>query len=512
MSDGAAAKSEQTPLGPPGHPARRSMGQNFLHLGMGQVGTTALGIFLTALLGRWLSEADYGDYNVFLSNWMLAFVVVDWGQQQYLMREVARRPERASDLLGGALAIRLGGGAVAAGVVAAVTYFSLGYSGRTCLLGVLALVTMIPYFLAQGYGVAFKGRERMEYDALLQVLNKLLTLACTAVALMIGWALLGAILAQVVAGAGALVVAVVLARKARMPVHRPSWATLRELLVGGTPIVVMYLANDAQRAIDFNVLKALVPSEVVGWFGAAKNILGTLIAPALIMGGATFPRLSRVANDRDQFRKELGAAVRPVLVMAGYVALGTFVCGRLAVDVIYGTTRYDPAGTILQVSAPSFFLFFVDVLLGAAIVASGRSISMAVAKVVNVAASTALDLWLIPLFQARYGNGGLGATIAYGVSELIMFVSILAVLPRGSVGRGFALDFVRALVTAGGAVAVVLPIPALFGAVMGFGSAGATLLALALSTAVFAALAWATRLVTRADLRLVAELVRRRKG
>jgi O-antigen/teichoic acid export membrane protein len=485
------------------------MARNFGHLLWGQVGTTALGIFLTAMLGRWLSAADYGDYSVFLSNWMLAFVVVDWGQQQFLMREVARQHDRAQELLGGALTIRVVGGLFATVAVGGVTWFL--YTPRTCLLGVLALLTMIPFFLAQGYGVAFKGWERMENDALLQVLNKAGTLAVTVGALLLGWALPGAIAAQVVAGLLTLVVAVELGRRTGLTPRRPTARLIRELLVGGTPIVAMYLASDAQRTIDINVVKGLVPADVVGWFGAAKNLLGTLIAPAIVMGGASFPRLSRAATDRAQFRDELAAAMRPVLLMAGYAAVGTYLCADLAVDVFYGGGRYDPAGVILQVSAPSFFLFFVDVLLGAAIVAAGRSAAMAVAKVVNVATSTALDLWLIPVFQARYGNGGIGAAIAYGASEIIMFAAALLIIPRGSMGRAFVLDLGRALVASGGAVASVYLLWPRWAATPATQSSWAvTLPALAIGTVVFAGLAWALRLVKRSDLQMLSALIRRK--
>jgi O-antigen/teichoic acid export membrane protein len=493
----AAVSTRAAPESAP-EPPRHSMARNAANLLWGQVGTTALGIFLTAMLGRWLTPAEYGLYFVYLSMWTFAFVVVEWGQSQYLMREVARRPDRASALLGGALAIRLAG-AVAAAAVTAGAAALLGYDRRSCLLAPLALVTMIPFFLAQAYGVTFRGRERMECDAAIQVVNKGLTLGFTVLALLVGLGLLGALLAQVAAGAGALILAVVLARRVGIPARTPDRGVARELLLGGTPIVMMYLAHSAQAYIDAVVLSKLVPNDVVGWFGAAKNVLGTLIAPALILGSAAFPRLSRAAQDRAQFRRELGGAMRPVLLLAAYAAVGTYVFADLAIAVIYGAGRFDPAVPILQVSAPSFFLFFVDVLLGSAIVASDRAVSMAVAKVFNVLASTVLDFLLIPYFQHRYGNGGLGAAIAYGGSEVIMFVAALWIIPRGSLGLAFAGDFLRAVAVAGGALAVVALLPPLW-----------PVWGLLIATAVFAVLAVVLRLVTRADLQLMLDLVKRK--
>lgn len=510
MSEAAAANMESE-APPPSGPVPRSMARNFGHLLWGQVGTTALGIFLTSILGRWLTVVDYGLYYLFLSNWMLAFVVVDWGHQQYMMREVARQHARVHELLGSALAIRLVGGLVAGVVVAGITW--IVSTPRAAMLGALALLTMIPFFLSQGYSAAFRAWERMENDALLTVLNKGATLLFTAGALLLGWALPGALLAQLAAGLVTLVVTLELGRRVQITPHRPSLRVVRELLVGGTPIVAMYLASDLQRTIDVNVVKALTPGDVMGWFSAAKNLLGTLIAPAIVMAGATFPRLSRAANDRPKFRDELAKGMRPILLMAGYAALGTFLCADLAIDLFYGRGRYDSAGEILRVSAPSFFLFFVDVLLGAAIVAAGRSVALAVAKVVNVVASTTLDFWLIPWFQVHHGNGGVGAAIAYGVSELIMLAATLLIIPRGSVSRTFVLDLLRALAATGGAVGAVLLLWPRWAASLGERStAAATLPALAIATVTFAVLIWVLRLVRRSDVEKVAAMLRRRRA
>jgi O-antigen/teichoic acid export membrane protein len=483
------------------------MARNFAHLLMGQVGTTVLGIGLTAMLGRWLSAGEYGDYYLYLRLWGFAFVVVEWGQQQYIIRELARRPERTNALLSASLAIRVVGGLLAAVVIAVVTLAL--YDRRSAFLATLALVTMLPFLLAQGYGWTFRGRERMENAAVIDPLNKGLTLGFTVVLLLAGWALPGAILAQFAAGAGTLAVAVMLAHGIGIRVRLPDGEVIREILVGGTSLVMMYLASEAQGAIDPMIVKALVPAATVGWFGAAKNVIGTLMAPAMVLGGAAFPRLSRAAKDPAQFRAEIQAAMRPVLLMAAYVAVGTFVCANLAVDVIYGKDRFDPAGPILQIAAPSFFLFFVDVLLGAAIVAAGRALSMAIAKIVNVVVSSGLAFVLVPYFERRFGNGGLGAQLAYGGSELIMFAAALMIIPPGALGRRFVLDFGRAVLAAAGAVGAAIALAPLGWTWSDGQSWGGTLLALALATAVFAALSWTTRLVTRADVETMKNLFRR---
>jgi O-antigen/teichoic acid export membrane protein len=84
---------------------------------------------------------------------------------------------------------------------------------------------------------------------------------------------------QSVGGAGALLAAVLLARKIHLKAQRPARTILRELANGGGPIAVFFLAGAVHPFIDVIVLSKLVPPEIVGWYGAARNIMGVLFAP-----------------------------------------------------------------------------------------------------------------------------------------------------------------------------------------------------------------------------------------
>ncbi len=498
--DGDAA-AVAPPFAPAGagaaEPGRGAVARNVAHLVLGQAGTTVLAVVLSAALGRSLGAAEFGLYFVFTSMTAFAFVVVEWGQGQYLVREVARRPESAGALLGSALAIRLGGSLAAAAFTAAAAGL-LGYDRRGCALATAMVVTLAPAFLAQTYGATFRGRERMEYDALVSVLNKLLTLAFAVAALLLREGLAGVIVAQGAAGLGALGLAVLLARRLGVRARRVTAAASRELVLGGTPIVAMSLAIAAQAYIDAIVLSRLAPPQVLGWYGAAKNILGTLVAPAAILGAAAFPALSRAAHDPARLRRELHAAMRPLLLLAGMAGVGTYLFADLAVSVVYGGSKFGPAGMVLKAFAPGLFLLFVDVLLGSVIVAAGRATALAAAKVLNVVVSTGLELVLIPFFQARAGNGGIGVVVAFAASELMMFAAALLIVPRGALSRGLLADLGRALLLGGGTLLVAFVAP------------GGTFANAAAAAVTFAALAVALRLVSRAELAALVDVVRRR--
>ena len=458
---GEPATQEPLDLG-----SRASVARNAFNLVIGQVSTTALAIVLSAALGRSLGARDFGLYFLISSFSTFAYVVVDWGQQFYVIREVARTPSRGGELLGTTLVLRVAG-SIAISLPAGLVAWGLGYDARTCWFSVGFIAATIPWAASQGFTMMFRGRDRMGLEAMVSVVNKSVTLALALVALALGTGVGGVVVAQALAGGVAVVVAARLHRRIATGRVRFDAGTAREVMAGGTAIVTMMVAASVQPYLDAIILSKLVPGEAVGWYGAAKNIMGTLIAPSLIIGAAAYPRLSRAAFDVPTFNNEVRATLRPMLFLGALAGVGTWLCADAAIALVYGQKSFGPAGMILKIFAPGLFLLFIDVLFGNALTALGRSTAFSVAKVTSVVISTGLDLVLIPWFQRRTGNGGEGAVLAFVASEVVVFAGAAMLLPRRCLGKAVVIDLLRAL-GAGGLTAVLFgalpPLPIYVGA------------------------------------------------
>ena len=68
--------------------------------------------------------------------------------------------------------------------------------------------------------------------------------------------------------------------------------------------------------------------------------------------------------------------------------------------------------------------------------------------------------WL-PIFQSRYGNGGIGVVVAFAASEFVVFPGALLILRREKLGSGMGVDMLRALGAAGGTIGLFAAAPAL---------------------------------------------------
>jgi len=97
-----------------------------------------------------------------------AYVFVDWGHGAYVIREIARYPERAGELMGSVLAVRAVT-AAALSVPAVLIGWLLGYPARTLVYIAALMAAWIPVYLGLTFGWAFRGKERMEFDALINV-------------------------------------------------------------------------------------------------------------------------------------------------------------------------------------------------------------------------------------------------------------------------------------------------------------------------------------------------------
>lgn len=253
-------------------------------------------------------------------------------------------------------------------------------------------------------------------------------------------------------------------------------------------MLAMAVAVAVQPYLNANLLYKLAPVEVVGWYGVAWTIAGTLVAPSAILAGAVYPRFSKAADQQGEFQRVLRTALRPLLFIAMLGGVGTYLFADVAISLIYGEQRFGEAAAILRVFAPTLVLIYADMLFGSVIFAVGKAGRLASVKFAAVVITTGLALILIPLCQSRYGNGGIGVIIAMGVGEFLM-VSAATLMVRETLDRRMLVDLLRALLAASATVLLMQSLPAM-----------TPFLAIPACILTFLALSFVFGLVNRSDL------------
>jgi O-antigen/teichoic acid export membrane protein len=475
----------------------RLLVRNVSHLGIGQVVSTALGIPLSAVIGRALEPAQLGTLYIAWAITGFVYVIVDWGQSAYLVREMARGRIDEPELIGSALLIRLATIVFSSALAVAIA-LALGYNGQIVALTLLAMMAAVPAALFVPFACSFRSKNRMDVDAFANNVGKAMTLVATAIALWFGGGLTEVILMAGVGGISTLLVGTIAARRLDIAIKAPVMKALRELLRRGAPIAAFSLTVALQPFVEILILSAFAGPAVVGWYGASNTIFGIVISPATIILTATFPELSRASLSLPDFRRVIDATGRVMFIAAAFASSALYVFADQMVAAIYGRGRFEQTASILRVAAIIIPLLFLVFVLASAMTAVGRNKAMTGISIVRIAFCAVLCWLLIGYWQQRFGNGAIVVAIINGVAEIPAVIACLILLPRGAVGSTTALNVVRACIVS---LCTVVPLSM----VQPLGLLYLT----PLFALLFAVTAMVTRLVLPSDLRLAMEVVRR---
>jgi len=423
---------------PPVDPALgRLVAKNALYLTMSQVLTIPMAVLVNAVLGRFLGPATFGVMYFAATLVGFGFLAVNWGHESALPALIARDRSQAGALLGSSLLWRL----LASGVVYAVLAVGcwlLSYGAQ--VQWALALTFAINVFISMIAACkdTIRGFERTDIPAVIHVAQQFLTALLIVPALFLGGGMRVALAVQL--PVAVLIFAVI-------------WRSLRPVGVGalsvagpqikalahmGTPFVFLGLATALQPVIDAFFLSRLAPPEVMGWYAVRGRLIGVLLFPASALVGALYPTLCRLhLDDKPAFARITRGALANVALVAVPMAVGCYLYPDIGVS-LFSREAYHQAEGILAISAAFLFLVYFSMPLGTCIIAAGKQRAASVVQAGCVALSLVLDPWLIPYFQTRYGNGGLGVAWAVVFSEALVVVSFSALTPKGVFDRALA--------------------------------------------------------------------------
>jgi O-antigen/teichoic acid export membrane protein len=297
-------------------------------------------------------------------------------------------------------------------------------------LALTALISLVTHFVATAKDT-IRGLERADIPAYVHAGQQFLSAVLVFVALTAGGKLNAALAAQVLAGVVVLAVMWRWLRPTGVGHLSVRWDAVKTLFMAGTPFVLVNLALALQPNVDAFFLAKLAPVEVMGWYAVSRRLVGTLLLPATTMIGALYPTLCRLyATDHEDYTRTSNAALRGVSLLAVPVALACGLFPQVGV-MLFSRQSFAPAEDNLRVLAVLVYLVYFSIPLSTCLLAAGRQRAWSAVQSGCVAASLVLDPWLVPYFQQRYGNGGLGVCYASVISEAFMMAFGIALAPPG---------------------------------------------------------------------------------
>jgi O-antigen/teichoic acid export membrane protein len=431
----------------------RLVAKNMAYLAAAQVLTLPLSAVINALVARYLGPAEFGLF--FLAGTMCGFgiLIVEWGQQGVLPALIARDRSQAAGLLGAGFAWRAVAGCLVYLFIAGLS-LALGQSGLFQWVLASLFLGAVLNSLGGGYKDAIRGFERTDIPAIAHVGQQVLSFFVVVPVMLLG----GGLTALLFAGVLIPFVTVLCLSRASKPVGIGALHVRREnlkiLLYMGTPFVFNDIAMSLQPLVDAMFLARLAPEEVVGWYAVSRRLIGLLILPASSLIGSLYPTLSRLwAESKEGYASTLVGALNGIALIAAPAALGCALYPEIGV-AIFGGKEFGPAQDNLRVMALFLFLVYFSMPLQSALLAAGKQRAWGVIQLLCVIVSFALDPLLVPWFQERMGNGGMGLSVAAVISESFVVICGVAIMPRGVLNRS-VLRTVTLTVLSGAAMAAV---------------------------------------------------------
>jgi O-antigen/teichoic acid export membrane protein len=486
-----ATATDQGTTGSHGSVLMRSMSW----LGASQLLTWSGTLLWTLVVPRRLGASQVGIFTLSQASLGILLVGVGLGMQPLLVRRIATDSSSADDLLGTAIVLRALLAVPALGLT--LLLVRLGpFHGDEAIALLLAWATCLCVIVAEPIRAGFQALERMRYLAFSSIITNLLVTASAILLVTLGGRAVALLLAGLVINALVTLLNVIWARpyfRLHLRAARPQ--ALRRLMVESLPYWGFVAFFTLYLWIDSFMLAVMTPASVLGWYGLATRLFGTLMFVPMILGTAW---LSRLVKDHQAGGDQLMRTARPgielVMVASMPVTVGAMLVAPDLLRDLFGRgfSGSVPAFILLCLCVPPMYL---SVSASQVMVARGQQLfwtkMMGLACIVN----PLLNLVLIPYFQQRSGNGAIGAAAAMVVTEVLLAtiatVTISETFTRTSLLR-FAKGGVATLVMAGvvvGALHVDLFLALLAGVIS------------------FSLMVWATQLLTGTERAMLHSLV-----
>jgi O-antigen/teichoic acid export membrane protein len=405
-------------------------------LGLSLGVTLAVAFAVRFWMPRFLGPDEFGKL-VFAEEFAAVFFVfVTLGTETYIRKEVAVRPEHASDFLGSLTVVRLG----VSLLVAAIMGVSLSWMGKS------PIEWRLVYVFAAGQ---FFFVLNTSLGSVLQAVGKVRSLAWVNAVSKIVWG--AGIVVGLLSGLGLLVVATLflVTEASKVPfllraAHRHTGLKMtlnagasRAIIIASLPYFLNFVAHRIYAKVDITLLSVLTDDAEVGWYGAAANVTFLIYLILPVLNAVILPMGSRIAKESAEAMHEtMRAAVRVVLMVSVPVAIIIALNAQSLVALLF-TSSFTPTVYILQMIAPMVPLTYVCVLLSTHLIQVGRIWRVVSNSVIALLLNPTLNLLLIVPGHDLLGDGGGGTAAAFStvVTECVSATLLLLALGNTAVDR-----------------------------------------------------------------------------
>lgn len=370
---------------------------------------------LSIYVARYLGVENFGIYTFAFSFILLFSVFSDIGVNNLVIREVARDKASAGKYLGSLIYLKLML-SFASFFLIVVVINLLDYPSSTKLIVYIVGLWMIVQAIVNMPQAIFNAFEKMEYNALIVIVGRVLVVVFGFSILLLGYGLVELALVFLATNILTAFLAIAIAlKKFVRPNMMPDLVFMRNLLKNALPLGFASIFFTIYLKIDSVMLSVMKGDAAVGWYAAAYNLTFHLSLLPTMFAVALFPAMSNLfKRSESTLIATFENSFRYVLIVMLPVVAGIIVLSDSIILTIYGT-QYEKSISALQILSLALLFASMNSIFLFVLPSIDKQIVSTKITGVGAFSSIILNLILIPKFSF------IGASVATVLTGAIMF-------------------------------------------------------------------------------------------
>jgi len=388
--------------------------------------TWGLAFIMTVMMPRYLGAEGYGRLYLAQAITGIMAILVEFGLNSLVTRDVARRPAEAVGYLKSGTILKAALWVVGAAAVAVFVQV-VGYPAETRIT--VAILAVAVLFSAGSTLIVsvLQATDRMGWIAASTVAEKAIYVGLGVAALLLGYGVRTLAMVVLISAAAKFLLDLWWLRRLSVRVDLSSERErlgVRTLFKRTLPFFSVLFFGAIYFRADTLILSLMESEAVIGYYGAAYRLFQTtyILADAFVF--ALFPlfcRLSPVSNEG--LAASAQKSLDTLLLLGIAITAGMFMLSDEIVSLLYGP-GFAESVPLLRVLSIAIALMYANGIFVQLLLATDRQKRLARTAAVAAVGNIAVNVALIPAF------GALGAAIATVVTELIVICLNFSFLPR----------------------------------------------------------------------------------
>ncbi|RRR65904.1 MAG: flippase [Candidatus Viridilinea halotolerans] len=410
------------------------MARNAALMMAAQLLTWAMAFLVAIFQPRILGPFAVGQLAIAFSIWLIVGVVISFGMDTHLTKEIARNPDQTSELVGMSMILRVLIWLASCVVVWGYVQVSIAVDPvQNALIWIISLATLF-MALSGAIMAALVGLEQMPFVSLMTVLSKVALTVLSLVLLFAGFDVIWISWASVVSGlVGLLGGAYILFRQYPLRLRMVP-AAARTMLRVSRKYLVTALTIMFYQQISYLFIAVFASTDAVGWYSTATRLYGTLMFFPVAISTVVFPSLIRShAAGQDHLSAAARRIFNLMLTMSVPIGMGLMVFADPIVLLLYGDA-FVQTGAVLAVLGLVLTFTYLNTIMGQLMLAAERTYALNAIMIVAALATMPLNFVLVTWSDATLANGALGGALAFALTEMSILVAMIYQLPKGTLG------------------------------------------------------------------------------